>query len=292
VILVNGLSASASEIVAGAIQDLDRGVIMGETTYGKGLVQTVVSLTRDSALKITTAKYYVPSGRCIQKEQPHPDEQGDLLASAAEDEELTDVRVEAESSKAVGKNEKTSSEIFRTKNGREVYGGGGIKPDIETLNQKLNRFESTLRRKAMTFNFAVTYASKHPTAKEREFRIDDSVVAEFRQFLRDKKFTYTSQSELQLAELKKTAESEGYLADLQPSLTTLEQALQHEKDDDFTKSEDFIRHELEREIAGKLFGSKSQVEVTFDDDPAIMKALEILQAADSYNAILSGTKVR
>jgi carboxyl-terminal processing protease len=292
VVLVNGLSASASEIVAGAIQDLDRGVIMGETTYGKGLVQTVVSLTRDSALKITTAKYYVPSGRCIQKEQPHPDEQADLLASAAEDAGLADVPSEAESSKSAEKNEKASPEIFRTKNGREVYGGGGIKPDIETLNQKLNRFESTLRRKAMTFNFAVAYASKHPAIKERDFKVDDNVVAEFRQFLRDKKFTYTSQSELQLAELKKTAASEGYLADLQPSLTTLEQALQHEKDDDFTKSQDFVRQELEREIAGKLFGSKAQVEVTFDDDPAIMKALEILLSADNYNAVLNGAKAK
>ncbi len=292
VVLVNGLSASASEIVAGAIQDLDRGVITGETTYGKGLVQTVVSLTRDSALKITTAKYYVPSGRCIQKDQPHPDEQADLLVSVAEGEDLTDVRLEAESSKSAEKTEKASPEVFRTKNGREVYGGGGIKPDVEVSIPKLNRFESALRRKAMTFNFAVTYTSKHPAIKHHDFNVDDNIVAEFRQFLRDKKFAYTSQSELQLAELKKTAESEGYLADLQPSLTTLEQALQHEKDDDFTKSQNFIRQELEREIAGKLFGSKAQVEVTFDDDPAIKKALEILLSADAYNTILIGEKAK
>lgn len=292
VVLVNGLSASASEIVAGAIQDLDRGIIIGETTYGKGLVQTVVSLTRDSALKITTAKYYVPSGRCIQRDQPHPDEQGDLLASAAEGEDFIDGNTETETGKTEEKTPKTPPEIFRTKSGREVYGGGGIKPDIETPSQKFSRFEAALRRQAMTFNFALTYASKHPALKQSDFKIDDNIMAEFRQFLRDKKFTYTSQSEMRLSELKKTAESEGYLADIQPSLTTLEQALQHEKDDDFMKSGSFVRQDLEREIAGKLFGSRAQVEVTFDDDPAIKKAVEILLSAGSYNAVLNGAKAK
>ncbi len=292
VVLVNGLSASASEIVAGAIQDLDRGIIIGETTYGKGLVQTVVSLTRDSALKITTAKYYVPSGRCIQRDQPQPDEQGDLLASAAEGEDSIDGDAETEAGTAQEKTPKTPPEIFRTKNGREVYGGGGIKPDVEAPGLKLNRFEAALRRQAMTFNFALSYASKHPASKQQDFNIDDNIMVEFRQFLQDRKFHYTSQSETRLTELKKTAESEGYLADLQPSLTALEQALQREKENDFLKSRNFIRQDLEREIAGKLFGSRAQVEVTFDDDPAIKKAVEILLSAGSYNAVLSGAKAK
>jgi carboxyl-terminal processing protease len=126
--------------------------------------------------------------------------------------------------------------------------------------------------------------------QQRDFQIDDNILVEFRQFTRDKKFTYTSQSELQLAELKKTAEKEGYLQDIQGSITALEQALQHEKEDDFTKSQNFIRRELEQEIAAKLFGSRAQVEATFDDDPVIKNAVEVLSNATNYAAVLNGEK--
>jgi carboxyl-terminal processing protease len=284
VVLVNENSASASEIVAGAIQDLDRGAIVGASTFGKGLVQTVVSLNRDAALKITTAKYYVPSGRCIQKDRPRTEDE-DLLLASAEEGDLTETVAAPDTAK-------TPAQIFRTKSGRVVYGGGGIKPDIEVASEKLNRFESALRYKAVTFNFAVAYAGKHPSLKQSEFRIDDNLLNEFRQFAGDKKFTYTSQSELQLAELKKAAEKEGYLKDIQGSIAALEQALQREKEDDYTNSHDYIRRELEREIAAKLFGARAQVEVTFDDDAAIKKAVEILLNADSYKAVLNGAKAK
>jgi len=287
VVLVNENSASASEIVTGAIQDLDRGVIVGESTYGKGLVQTVVSLNRDAALKITTAKYYVPSGRCIQKDRSRSEDEDGLLASM-EEIDISD-GVTKSASDSENKAEK-APQIFHTKNGRPVYGDGGIKPDIEVTGEKLNRFESALRYKAVTFNFAVAYAGRHPSLKQRDFQIDDNILSEFRQFTRDKKFTYTSQSEMQLAELKKTAEKEGYLNDIQGSLTALEQALQKEKEDDFIKSENFVRRELEQEIAAKLFGSRAQVEVTFDDDPVIKKALEVLSNASTYAAVLSNSE--
>jgi carboxyl-terminal processing protease len=290
VVLVNGNSASASEIVTGAIQDLDRGVIIGETTYGKGLVQTVVSLNRDAALKITTAKYYVPSGRCIQKDRPRPEDETDILLDP-DGEPVTDGR---ENTGAVPADDKEKNaaqqQVFHTKSGRTVYGGGGIKPDVEVTTEKLSRFEAALRYKAVTFNYAVAYASKHPNVQQRDFQIDDNILAEFRQFTRDKKFTYTSQSELQLAELKKTAEKEGYLKDIQGSLTALEQALQKEKEDDFIKSQNFIRRELEQEISGKIFGSRAQVEVTFDDDPVIKKAVEVLSNPTAYGTILNGEK--
>jgi carboxyl-terminal processing protease len=280
VVLVNENSASASEIVAGAIQDLDRGAIIGAPTFGKGLVQTVISLNRDAALKITTAKYYVPSGRCIQKDRPRR-EDDDLLLASVEEGDLTETVAAPDTAK-------TPAQIFRTKSGRLVYGGGGIKPDIEVASEELNRFESALRYKAVTFNFAVAYAGKHPNLKQSEFRIDENILNEFRQFASDKKFTYTSQSELQLAELKKAAEKEGYLKDIEGSITALEQALQRVKEDDYTNSRDYIRRELEREIAAKLFGARAQVEVTFDDDAAIKKAMEILLNADSYKAVLNG----
>jgi carboxyl-terminal processing protease len=290
VVLVNENSASASEIVTGAVQDLDRGVIIGETTYGKGLVQTVVSLNRDAALKITTAKYYVPSGRCIQKDRPHSDDASDILLDP-DGEPITDSSENAGASPVDNKEKGAEpQQVFRTKNGRTVYGGGGIKPDLEVINEKLSRFEAALRYKAVTFNYAVAYASKHPNLKLRDFQIGDDVLAEFRQFMRDKKFTYTSQSEMQLTELKKVAEKEGYLKDIQGSLTALEQALQKEKEDDFTKSQNFIRHELEQEIAGKILGARAQVEATFDDDPVIKKALEVLSNPPTYSTILNGEK--
>jgi carboxyl-terminal processing protease len=289
VVLVNENSASASEIVTGAIQDLDRGVVIGETTYGKGLVQTVVSLNRDAALKITTAKYYVPSGRCIQKDRKRADEEGNNLLDP-NDEPITGSSESIEAKPADEKEKNPAPENFHTKNGRLVYGGGGIKPDIEVVSEKFSRFEAALRYKSMAFNYAVAYASKHPNLQQRDFQIDDNILVEFRQFTRDKKFTYTSQSELQLAELKKTAEKEGYLQDIQGSITALEQALQHEKEDDFTKSQNFIRRELEQEIAAKLFGSRAQVEATFDDDPVIKNAVEVLSNATNYAAVLNGEK--
>jgi carboxyl-terminal processing protease len=287
VVLVNEWSASASEIVAGAIQDLDQGVIIGVPTFGKGLVQTVVSLNRDAALKITTAKYYIPSGRLIQRERVKPADEYNIFASA-EDEHVTTIETEPPKSSEKAEN---VPPIYYTKIGRKVYGGGGIKPDIEVPRDTLSRFESELTRKAVLFNFAVAYVSKHPALK-RDFRIEENLLAEFRQFLRDKKFTYTSQSELQLAELKKFAANEGYLSDIQSSLTLLEQALQREKENDFVRSQDFIRRALEREIAAKAFGSKAQVEVTFDDDLVVEKAVEMLQNPAAYDAILSSNKTK
>jgi carboxyl-terminal processing protease len=175
IVLVNGMSASASEIVAGAIQDFDRGVIIGNTTFGKGLVQQVYPLSDDTALKLTTAKWYIPSGRCIQKDSRstrHPEELG--MKEEVEDE------VEKE------------KDVFFTKGGRVVYGGGGVIPDIEVEDLKLNALELNLERLSMFFDFSVEYTTEHPDLSE-DFEVTVELIDEFKQFLGEKDFTYKSQ---------------------------------------------------------------------------------------------------
>lgn len=278
VVLVNEFSASASEIVAGAIQDLDRGVIVGAPTYGKGLVQTVVRLTGDAALKVTTAKYYIPSGRLIQKESNLHKEQTDILA---EDEEVADPVAVDE------KKKETPAEHFQTAHGRDVFGGGGIKPDVEIQTPKLTQYDIALLRKMMLFNFAIQYAARHPEMKPG-FQVDEKLLGELQQFLADRHFTYESDTEAQLENLRKAAEEDGYLADIKTQLEALQVALQAEKKDDFTKSRDFIRRSLEREISSKLWGTRAEVEAGFDDDPAIQRAVNLLLSPDEYTGLLAG----
>jgi carboxyl-terminal processing protease len=279
VVLVNEASASASEIVSGAIQDLDRGVIIGAPTYGKGLVQTVVRLTGDAALKVTTAKYYIPSGRLIQKESNLHKEQADIFAENEEDV--------AEPAADDEKKKEAPTKPFQTAHGREVFGGGGIKPDIEIKMPKLNEFEYALVRKSMVFNFAIQYSARHNELKPG-FQVDENLLAEFQKFLADKNFKYESDSEAQLENLRKAAEEDGYLADIKTQLDALQAALLAEKKDDFAKSRDFIRRNLEREISSKLWGTRAEVEAGFDDDPAVQRAVNLLLAPEEYAGLLAG----
>jgi carboxyl-terminal processing protease len=283
VVLVNEFSASASEIVAGAIQDLDRGVIMGAPTYGKGLVQTVVRLTNEAQLKVTTAKYYIPSGRLIQKESNLRRDEMDIFA-----EDGDEVPAAAEEEKAKQeKPDESSTALYQTAHGREVFGGGGIKPDVEVPLPKLNQFEIALSRKMMLFNFAAQFAARHAELKPG-FQVDEQMLALFQQFLTERQFTYESQSEEHLASLRKAAEQDGYLADIKGELEALEQALLAEKKDDFAKSRDFIRRNLEREISSKLWGTRAEVEAGFDDDPVIQRAVNLLLSPEEYTTLLAG----
>lgn len=287
VVLVNQASASASEIVAGAIQDLDRGVIVGAPTFGKGLVQTVVPITRDAALKITTAKYYIPSGRLIQKsaQLAHNRDQS-VIAEGEEEGEVDEASNHTSAETTLSED---TLKTYRTKNGREMHGGGGIKPDIRVDGPRLSNYEGQLIRKSMMFHFALTYANQHRDLP-RDFKVDETILAEFRKFITDKNFNYTSESEDVLAQLKKVAADEGYLTKLSAEIASLEKALASGKTDDFTRSREFITRELKKEIAAKLFGTRARVEIGLEDDPALQEAVKVLRDQTRYATTLGLNK--
>ncbi len=270
VILVNEGTASASEIVSGAVQDWDRGVIIGNTTFGKGLVQQVIrrNMPPDYFLKLTVAKYYVPSGRCIQKPE--------MIKKHSSGEEESDSLVVSE------------REIFYTKGGREVYGGGGIVPDIVIEREKYKPIEYNLVRQSMFFDFAVSYIAEHPNI-QRDFEVDNQVIAEFKQFLKEKNFTYKSALELDLDTLKKHIEDQKKSEVFGKVLKNMESLIEEEKEGDFEQSIDYIKKSIKRGVLNNLYGEKGYYEeIILKTDPAIQKAFEILIDEDEYKKILEG----
>ncbi len=286
VVLVNGLSASASEIVAGAIQDLDRGVIIGTNTFGKGLVQTVIPITGESALKVTTAKYLVPSGRSIQDPRrflPDPEE---ILYEPGNENVVSEQAAKREEE---GDEAEAPGQTYYTERGRKVFASHGISPDIVVEPEPLSQFEVELLRKTMPFQFAVVYAAQHPEL-ERGFKVSDELLTAFRAFLREKGFDYTSEAEATLAHLEKLAEKNSYLESIGGSVASIRQTLAVAKDNEFDKSIDFIREELREEISAKLWGSIAEIEASLETDPAIRKAVSVLKDRTEYAAILSVAK--
>jgi carboxyl-terminal processing protease len=268
-VLVNEGTASASEIVSGAVQDWDRGVIIGNTTFGKGLVQRVIqrNLPPDYFLKLTVAKYYVPSGRCIQKPE---------MVNGHSSEEEPDSLVISE------------REVFYTKGGREVYGGGGIIPDIEIEREKYKPIEYNLERQSMFFDFAVSYISEHSNIPP-DFEVDDQMIAEFKEFLKQKDFTYKSALELDLDTLKKHIQDQEKSEAFAQVLKNVESLIEQEKEKDFDQSIGYIKKSIKRDILNSLYGDKGYYEeIILKTDPAIQKAFEILTNQDEYKKLLKG----
>ena len=280
VILVDEGTASASEIVAGAIQDWDRGIIMGHPTYGKGLVQQIFPIGSDGEvnLKLTTAKYYVPSGRCIQKPENQTKPGGDPDIAAHETDTLTTDTMKV-----------SEKEVYYTNGGRAVYGGGGILPDIEVDEDRtLEPIEINLERKTMFFDFAVKYVANHPEATA-DMEITDDIIREFKEFTKEKEFTYKTALEISLDEMKEVVEEEGKDSIYDQALTAFDELIRHEKETDFQKSMDYIKRAVKREIVSKIEGQRGVYEkVILKTDVSILKALELLRDQDEYSRILGG----
>ncbi len=263
-VVVNDGSASASEIVAGAIQDLDRGVIVGERTFGKGLVQTITRLSETTSLKITTARYYTPSSRCIQ-----------ILDYAHHDRDGSPVRVSD-----------SLQQEYRTSNNRIVYGGGGIMPDSVVSEKTQSTLLEALNRKAMFFSFANRYAARIKSLPEN-FVITDEILTEFQQYLREKGFSYEEEAETKIAELRSLASRDRYSKEFMDELTHLETHVVDERDRAFERYEDEVRRALTVEITGRMKGEAARIEASFGGDTQLLAAIGILENAKTYRAILS-----
>lgn len=266
-ILVNNGSASASEIVSGSMQDLDRAVIIGQRTFGKGLVQSTRPLSYNTQLKITTSKYYIPSGRCIQAfDYTHRNENG-----------------------SVGKIPDSMVTAFKTQNGRTVYDGGGILPDIITSPRKLSNISISLLNKNLIFDYANYYYRRHPNHVLNDITISESDFADFQLFISTKDYDFITKSEKSLEELRKNAEEENYYAGLKSALDSLQTKLSHNKQEDILKNKKEIISIIEEEIAARYYYQSGRIKEALFHDIEFDRAIDVLNDAGFYSGILLGT---
>jgi carboxyl-terminal processing protease len=269
-VLVNRGSASASEIVAGAIQDLDRGMIIGTRTFGKGLVQTTRDLSYNAKLKITTAKYYIPSGRCIQAlDYSHRNEDG-----------------------SVGEIPDSLITKYTTKKGRIVFDGGGVVPDITVDNEVLSNLSANLITQSIVFDYATYFNSKtEKVAAPEEFEITPEIYADFVQFVKKQDFEYESRTEGQLEKLLEVAKREKYYELSKVEFEALKVKLGHNIDQDLEHFKDEVSELMSDEIVSRYYYQKGAIKAALKDDKDVEKALEILQKPDGYASIFDAGRI-
>jgi carboxyl-terminal processing protease len=265
-VLVDGGTASAAEILSGSLQDLDRAVVIGNRTYGKGLVQTLRNLPYNSSMKITTAKYYIPSGRCVQA--------------------IDYSKRNADGS--IARTPDSLTNVFHTAAGREVRDGGGIRPDIEVKVDKTPNIIFYLVNEDMIFDYATQYVIQHPSiAKVEEFQLTDADYADFKAMMKRRNFTYDRQSEEVLKKLKEFAEFEGYMENAKEEFAALEKKLQHNLDLELDRFAKDIKPLITEEIVKRYYFEKGAVQETLKEDIGLKKAIEILQQPEEYKKVLT-----
>lgn len=265
-ILVDGGSASASEIVSGALQDLDRAVVIGEETFGKGLVQQTKDLSYNAKLKLTVAKYHIPSGRCIQKlDYAHRGIDGRV-------EEVPDSLIQK----------------FETVGGRTVYDGRGIRPDVWVENQELSNILNALIVEQIVFDYATLFhQDREKIGEPTAFALSDEQYADFVKFALDRNFDYNTRTEEMYKQLKETAEKEKYMAGAEEEFEQLFNEIKPRKVDDLKKFRSQIQEYLENEIVSRYYYQTGRVKHNLEKDPFVDKAIDTFDS--SYDQILAGT---
>ena len=266
VVLIDQSSASASEIVSGSLQDLDRAVIVGKRSFGKGLVQQTRKLSYNSQLKLTVAKYYIPSGRCIQAlDYSNRNEDG-----------------------SVGKIADSLSTEFRTKNNRKVYDGGGITPDLVTESEVSSKVLLSLFRERLFFDYATEYRLKNENIlSAKDFKITDEKFLDFKNFLSDKEYEYETDTEKAYKKLKKVAEEENYFESMKNNFDLLVTKIDDAKSDDLEKNKDFVKEILANEIVSRYYYQKGRIQSSLNYDKDILEAITVLSDSTKYKQILS-----
>lgn len=268
-VLINGSSASASEIVSGTLQDLDRAVVIGERSYGKGLVQVTRSLGYNAKLKLTTAKYYTPSGRCIQM-LDYSNRGADGRVSKIAD---------------------SLKQTFTTKNGRKVQSGGGVDPDVKIEDDPVSKLAITLYIKNYFFDYATQYAKQHKTiAAPGTFGLTKDEFNDFVKWLDNKDYSYKTETEIALDSLKAVATREKYFDAVKADYASLEAKVSHDKKQDLLKHQQEITEMLESEIVSRYYFLRGRIANNLKTDPDLKKATELIYTPAQYQALLQPRK--